>query len=129
MSLLKPTYLKVAHMTAKHFITGDFFRPLHDTLFVSNLDHGVHKTRGGIILLDDNMTDRGIHDRWAQVWAVGPEISDLIVGEWVLVKHGRWTTGIEMLIEGKRQTIWKIDYPDAIMLVTDVDPRAMTTTL
>jgi hypothetical protein len=92
-------------------------------VFVTDLDHGPRRSRGGIHILDDNMTDRGIRDRWARVWAVGPLVTDLVPDEWVLVKHGRWTTGIDMTIDDARLVVWRIEYPDAVMLVCDSDPR------
>jgi len=110
-------------VSAKHFITATNFHPIKDNVFVTDLDHGPSRTFGGIIIPDDNMTERGVRDRWGRVWAIGPDVVDISVGEWVLVKHGRWTTGIEMEINGKRETVWRIEFPDAVMLVSDTDPR------
>ena len=115
-------------MPAKHQISGTEFRPLHKNVFVTLLDSGPHKTSGGIIIPDDNLTERGIRDRWGKVCAIGPEIDDLYIGEWVLVKHGRWTLGIEMNINGSRQTVWRIEYPDAILLISSDDPREVKPT-
>ena len=110
-------------MVAKHRIRADGFHPLRDNVFVTDLDHGPKQTRGGLVLLDDNMTERGIRDRWARVWATGPEVTDLSTNDWVLVKHGRWTTGIEMTIGGQPHLVWRIEYPEAVLLVSDEDPR------
>lgn len=110
-------------MVAKQHIIAAGFQPLRDTVFVTDLAHGPQVSKGGIMILDDNMTDRGIRDRWAKVWAVGPLVDDLVTDEWVLVKHGRWTAGIDMTLGGDRQMIWRIEYPDAVLLVSDRDPR------
>jgi hypothetical protein len=110
-------------MPAKHFISGDAFRPLRDNVFVTDLESGPTLTKSGLLIPDDNMTDRGIHARWGRVWAVGPEITDISPGNWLLISHGRWTTGIEMTLEHERQTVWRIEYPDAVMLVAEEDPR------
>ena len=111
-------------MSAKHFITAEVFRPIHDNVFVSDLEHGPRLTKGGLLIPDDNMTDRGVRDRWGRVWAVGPEVTDIKPGEWVLVKHGRWTTGIEMVIRGEHVTVWRVEYPEAVLIVSDTDPRS-----
>jgi co-chaperonin GroES (HSP10) len=110
-------------MSAKHFITADTFTPIKDNVFVTDLETGPTLTRGGILIPDDNMTDRGIRDRWAKVWAIGPDVQDVEIGEWVLVKHGRWTQGIELVLKGERKTVWRIEFPDAVMLVSGDDPR------
>lgn len=110
-------------MTAKHFIQADAVRPIRDNVLVTDLDHGPHRTRGGLIIPDDNMTERGIHDRWCRVWAVGPEVRDVAVGEWVLVKHGRWTPGIELRVAGEDLTVWRVEWPEAVLLAADSDPR------
>ncbi|CAM6053367.1 unnamed protein product [Sphagnum tenellum] len=108
-------------MSAKHRIIADAFTPLRDNVFVTDLEYGPRLSRG-IIIPDDNMTDRGVRDRWARVWAIGPEVTDLAVGEWVLIKHGRWTIGMDMNLGGVTTEVWRIEYPDAVMLVSDTDP-------
>jgi len=75
-------------------IRGDI-RPVRDHILVINMEKGEKVTKGGIITLDDNGKDRGIRPRWAQVWRVGHEQTDIKVGQWVLVEHGRWTYGVE----------------------------------
>lgn len=105
------------------------FTPIRDKVFVHNLDHGNKLTRGGIIITDDNGKDRGIRDRWAQVWKVGPEVEDLTPGDWVLLKHGRWTPGIKITqADGTETKVWGIDYPEAVIVLADEDPRLTTTT-
>lgn len=112
-------------MAAKHFIKADGFRPLRDNVFVTDLESGPSITHGGILIPDDNMTDRGVRPRWGKVWAVGPDVTEVSVGEWVLVKHGRWTQGIEMTLAGEKNLIWRIEFPDAVLIVSDADPRVV----
>ena len=109
--------------TPKNRVRADSFRPLKDRVFVTDLDAGMHLTPAGIIIPDDNMKDRGVRDRWARVYAVGPEITDLQPGEWVLVKHGRWTTGIDLELASGNFRVWAVDYPESVLLATDGDPR------
>jgi co-chaperonin GroES (HSP10) len=65
--------------------------PLKKRVLVSNMHFGDVKTKGGVILLDDDGKADGTHPRWAKVYAVGRDQKDVHVGEWVLVAHGRWT--------------------------------------
>ncbi len=100
-------------------ILSTSLKPTKNNVFVSDLDKGAKKTFGGIILLDDDMKERGIRDRWALVHSIGPEVTDIAVGEWVLIKQGRWTNRIDF----EDKPIWRIEYPDAVLLVADQDPR------
>ena len=72
-------------------------QPLHKDVLVHDMYFGEQVTKSGVILLDDDKTERGIHPRWAKVYAVGPENnSGLQVGYWILILHGRWSRGIEL---------------------------------
>lgn len=105
-------------------------RPLKKSVFVSELDSGMKQTRGGILIPDDDMKDRGIRERWACIHSLGPEIDDLVVGDWVLVEHGRWTNAIAFeRADGSAMKLWRIDYPDAVLLVSKEDPRTARATL
>ena len=68
--------------------------PLKKRVLVSDMQFGATKSKGGIILLDDDGTEAGIHPRWAKVYAVGKEQEDVKVGEWLLVAHGRWSRAL-----------------------------------
>lgn len=94
------------------------FRPMKGKIFVCELDEGVHKTAGGIILTDDKATERGIRPRWAKVAVVGPDIDYVDVGEWVLIEHGRWTLRTPVKVGDDMVDVWMID-PEAIMVVSD----------
>lgn len=103
-------------MTA-HLSTS--LKPLKDKVFVSDLDSGMKLTNGGVILPDDDMTERGIRERWARVVAIGPEVDDLEVGDWILVKHGRWSNKLEFA----DKNLWMVEYPESVLLVSKEDPR------
>lgn len=98
-------------------------KPLRDTVFVTDMDSGVRKTAGGVILLDDDMKEHGIRPRWGRVCAIGPEVEDVAVGDWLLLEHGRWTNRIDVPTENGTIPVWKIDYPAAVLLIADEDPR------
>ena len=79
------------------------------------------KLSSGIYLLNDDGRGAGIRPRWARVYATGPEQSDITVGQWILVAHGRWTRGVTIEDQSGEVTIRRID-PDDILLVSDTEP-------
>ena len=101
-------------------------KPIHDKVIVTELERGEKKTKAGIIIMDDSTVaagERGIRPRWARVYAVGPEQTDVAVGEWILLEHGRWTLGQDLTDEnGEVTRIWLADH-DAILAVADEKPE------
>jgi hypothetical protein len=110
-------------MSNKTRIKAETFRAYKDKVFVTDLESGETITKAGLIITDDNMTNRGIRPRWGKIWAIGPEIDDLVVGQWILVEHGRWTQKITMELGGETINVWSIEYPKSGLMVTDEDPR------
>jgi hypothetical protein len=72
----------------------------------------------GIVLRSDNGKVEGVHPRWGKVWAIGPEQTDVSVGEWILVEHGRWSRGFSVMENDSEKTIHRVD-PECIILVSD----------
>jgi co-chaperonin GroES (HSP10) len=70
--------------------------PLKGNVLVSSMDFEMQKTKTGLFIPNDNGKSTGIYPRWGKVWAVGPDQTDVKVGEWILVEHGRWTRTIEL---------------------------------
>jgi co-chaperonin GroES (HSP10) len=99
--------------------------PIHDKVIVTDLERGEKTTKGGIIMLDDSTVaagERGIRPRWARVYAVGPDQTDVAVGEWILLEHGRWTLGQDLTgDDGETTRIWLADH-EAILAVADEKP-------
>ena len=93
-------------------------RVLHDKVLVSNMNFGEAITPGGIVIPGDDGKVEGIHPRWGQVWAVGPEQRDVAVGEWILVEHGRWGRGFKVLDNDQEITVRQID-TEAILVISD----------
>jgi co-chaperonin GroES (HSP10) len=108
----------------KNTITADAFHPIRDKVFVSDLDSGPRETAAGIIIPDDNMSERGVHPRWGRVWAIGPDVKDIEVGEWVYIEHARWTNSIDLDLPEGLVRIWQVEWPASVMLATAEDPRA-----
>ena len=94
-------------------------KPLGDTVLVTDMNFEFRTTTSGIILPGDDGRDSGIRPRWARVYAVGPDQQDVQVDQWILIDHGRWTRGIDIIgTDGVRRTIRKVDNKD-ILMVTD----------
>jgi co-chaperonin GroES (HSP10) len=95
-------------------------RPVKNHVIVCDMNFDQRTSLGGIVLLSDNGKLEGVHPRWGRVYAVGPDQKDVQVGQWICVKHGRWTRGLEIEDATGEKTIRRIDNED-ILLVSD-DP-------
>jgi co-chaperonin GroES (HSP10) len=99
------------------------FRPLKGKVFVTELESGETVTKSGIIITDDNMQNRGIRPRWGKVWAIGADVEDIEVGQWILTEHGRWTSKITFEIDDETVNVWSVEYPASVLMVSDEDPN------
>lgn len=97
-------------------------KPLKKRVLVSDMHFGERKSAGGIILMDDDGSEGGIHPRWAKVYAVGDQQEDVTVGQWVMVSHGRWSRGFKVKKDGVELEVRMIDEND-ILLVSDDEPE------
>ena len=95
-------------------------RAIKDRILASDIQTGTY-TKNGLIILDDDGKERGIHPRWCCVYEIGPDVRDLSVGQWILVEHGRWSRGVDVTTDDGKKTIRVID-GKAILLVTDEKP-------
>ena len=94
-------------------------RAIQDRVIVHGMDFGSNTLASGIIVMDDSTKSQGIKPRWAQVYSIGPNAkTELKVGQYVLVGHGRWTRGINIEDEEGEKTIRCVDLSDC-MLVSD----------
>lgn len=92
-------------------------RPLHDHVLVT-MNFKERITRSGIIIQSTDGKLEGIHARWGRVYAVGQDQRDVKPGQYILVKHGRWTRGTLVEDQEGEKTIRRIDNAD-ILLVSD----------
>ena len=115
---MKPAFS--AHRFDKHQI-----HPLNDSVIVSDMTFDERFTTSGIVLLSDNGKSTGIRPRWGQVYAVGPTQTEVTVGQWVCVAHGRWTRGIDVEDETGKHTLRRVD-PDDILLISDEPVNDLT---
>jgi co-chaperonin GroES (HSP10) len=93
-------------------------KPLHDNILVTEMNFKERFTTGGIIVVGDDGKASGIRPRWGKVWAIGPEQTDVKIGQYVLVAHGRWTRGVKVEDDTGEFVIRRIDNND-ILLVSD----------
>ena len=97
-------------------------RPLGDKIFVTDMNFGESKTKSGIVLTSDDGKSSGLHPRWCRVLFVGDEQTEIKVGQWLLMQHGRWTRGMKYeQDDGTEITIHMIDQ-EGILLVSDDKP-------
>lgn len=94
-------------------------RALHDWVLVSDMNFDERTTESGIILRSLDKKLEGIHPRWGCVYAIGDKQSDIKIGQYILIKHGRWTRGVTIEEEsGHVTTIRRVD-PADILLVSN----------
>tara|TARA_B100000941_G_scaffold236084_1_gene179003 strand:+ start:229 stop:672 length:444 start_codon:yes stop_codon:yes gene_type:complete len=105
----------------KQYTVENDIVPLKKRVLVSDMQFGATKSKGGIILLDDDGTEAGIHPRWAKVYAVGNQQDDVEVGQWLLVAHGRWSRAFKVKKNGEELEVRMIDEND-ILLVSNEEP-------
>ena len=103
--------------TVDHDIT-----PLKKRVLVSDMHFGETRSKGGIILVDDDGSESGIHPRWAKVYAIGNKQEDVKVGQWILVSHGRWSRALKVKKDGTELEVRMIDEND-ILLLSDEEPE------
>lgn len=102
-------------------------KPIRDKVLVSDMEFGEMKTAGGLIIRSDDGKAHGVKPRWGKVYAIGPEQKDVKVGDWVLVEHGRWTRGIDLITEDEHgneiKTTIRMVENKAMLCITDEKPN------
>jgi co-chaperonin GroES (HSP10) len=119
----------IEDLQAKGYTVENDITPLKNRVLVSDMHFGETKSKGGIIIVDDDGTAEGIHPRWGKVYAVGKLQDDVKVGEWVMVAHGRWSRAFKLKRKEKGSAgdigveleVRMIDEND-ILLVSDEEP-------
>jgi co-chaperonin GroES (HSP10) len=100
--------------------------PLHDNVFVTDMNFDEQITATGIVIPSDDGKDIGIKPRWGRVYAVGHEQQDVKVGEWILIEHGRWTRAIKVIEDdGSERKIFRVD-TNGILMSADEPPKELS---
>ena len=98
-----------------HVVEAENIKPIKDHILVEDMDFQSQKTKGGILLVNDDGESSGVRPRWARVYSIGPEQKEVKVGEWALVDHGRWTRGVLLQKQdGTEQVIRRVDFKDIL---------------
>jgi len=101
-----------------HTITKDI-QPLKDAVLVTDMEYGEQMTQGGIIRLHDDGKNEGIRPRWCTVHSVGSDVTEVKVGERILVAHARWTRGVKIMANSKNEKIVRMVDTEEILLIQD----------
>jgi len=96
--------------------------PLGDKVMVTGMEFGMTKTSSGLFIPSTDGKTTGIHPRWGKVYAIGPDQTDVEVGQWILIEHGRWTRAIKVVEEDGREIKIQMIDNDAIMVISDEQP-------
>ena len=85
-------------------------RAVGNRVLVSNMYFGEQKTKAGLIIANDDATTRGIYPRWGKGYTKGPTNNDPYeIGDWILVEHGRWTRGVDILDDNEELTVRMVE--------------------
>ena len=106
----------------KQYTVNNDITPLKKRVLVCKMQFGETKSKGGIILIDDDGSEGGIHPRWAEVYAIGNKQEDVKIGQWILVSHGRWSRALKVKKDNVELEVRMIDEDD-ILLVSDEEPE------
>jgi co-chaperonin GroES (HSP10) len=92
--------------------------PLRDGIIIEEMKFGMQTTGKGLIILNDDGANHGIKPRWGRVYSVGPDQHEIKVGQYILIEHGRWTRGIEVVDPetGEETVIRKVDNENILMV-------------
>ncbi len=92
-------------------------------VLVTDLERG-SRVISGIIIPDDNGKSEGIRPRWGKVYSVGPDVTEVTEGQWILIENGRWTRMLKVKLDDETSVqLWGVDWPNGALLVSDGDPE------
>ena len=93
-------------------------RAVGNDVLVTHMHFGEQTTASGLIIKDDNGSTRGIYPRWARVYSIGStnEDTEFEVGDWILIKHGRWTRALALQTAAGEIVAMSKDRPDGLQI-------------
>jgi len=94
---------------------------IQDDVIVCDMDFGEIVTASGIVLRSDDGQAHGVKPRWGRVYRVGPKQTDVKVGEWILIEHGRWSRKVKILDSEGEKEIQKVEVK-SILAISDHRP-------
>jgi hypothetical protein len=95
-------------------------RPLGDNFLFAFLDDNsegrfIDRSRAGIIMTNQNILGQSGVPRWGKVLAIGNDVIDFKLGDYVLIEAGMWTIGFKH--DGVK--IWKSDQQKVCAITED----------
>lgn len=104
------------HQDINYATDGSSVQAIHKDVIVQDMYFG-ERVVNGIVLMSDNKKDDGIRPRWGKVYAVGPKQKEVQAGQWILIRHGRWSRGVTLTnTDGEEVVIRKVDPADMLMI-------------
>ena len=101
-------------------------KAIGDRTLVTDMFFGEQKTKGGLIIKDDDGTTRGIYPRWAKVFSKGPENKDeYSIGQWILIEHGRWTRAMKMDTDAGEFDVRMVE-SESVLAYSDEKPESVS---
>lgn len=97
-------------------------RPLRERVLAELKGLGGRYTAGGLFIPDENRKDSGIRARWARVYYVGEGQTDVKVGDYVLMAHGRWSREFEVEHEGQQIKMVMLDTKEMLAVYDGDEP-------
>ena len=89
--------------------------PIRDGVIVTDMNFGEQQTSSGIVIKSDDGKSEGVRPRWGRVYAVGKDQTDVKIGDWILIEHGRWTRGATVVEEdGTEITVRRVEVKSII---------------
>ena len=103
---------------------------LPNSLFVKNIEYGERTLKSGFIIPAEKMDYEGhfARPRWAKVFYKSDNINYIDIGDWVLLRHGHWSTSMAMTINEKDETLWYISpksLKEGLMAVSKTMPTQL----
>jgi hypothetical protein len=90
----------------RNYVVFTFVEDIYGDRFINSA--------GGAIILTSDDKSQTTYPRWGKVVNVGPDVTEITPGEYVLIEPGKWTT--HFYVDGLRY--WKTD-EDKILCTAD----------
>lgn len=108
----------------------NYIECLPNSLFVKNIEYGERTLKSGFILPPEQMDYEGrfARPRWAKVVYKASNINYVNVGDWILLRHGHWSTSMAMTIKGEDKTLWYVSsksIKEGLMAVSKIMPQQL----
>jgi hypothetical protein len=103
---------------------------LPNSLYVEKIEYGERKTKSGLVINKESMDHYGnfARPRWAKVKYKADNITNVEIGDWILIGHGNWSTSMLMIINGEKTYLWYISpksYKEGFMAISKTMPEEL----